>query len=83
MHVGSEVLRVITMKGTIFWDIMPLIWQKITCFGITCCSIFRAEEAICSSETLANFHQIIWNYIPEDSTLHASHSLVNSSGDKL
>jgi hypothetical protein len=30
-------------------------------------------EAVCSSETSAEFQQITWRYIPEDRTLHNYH----------
>jgi hypothetical protein len=44
MHIGLEVLTVVVMKGTVFWNIMPCSPLKINFSEENIASIFRAKE---------------------------------------
>jgi hypothetical protein len=57
--VALEVLIVVTMKSTIFWDVML-------------CS--SAEVHKRSSETFVNLYWNTWHNIPADSNLNSSES---------
>jgi hypothetical protein len=77
--VGCEVLTVVVMKSTIFWDItlcnplkviaelsLPPAFMLVSCLAY---SLTLKMEAIYSSEMSVDFQWTTQHYIPEDSTL--------------
>jgi hypothetical protein len=85
MHLNDvryEVLTAVVMKISIFWDITPCRPLKVnrrfwgTCrlhLYVESClaySLTLKTEAMCSSETSADFQRTTRRYIPEGRTLH-------------
>jgi hypothetical protein len=57
----------VTMKSTIFWDVMASILAQLTvCLAYSSDLKTVAERA---SKTSVNFYWTTWNNTPEDSTL--------------
>ncbi|PNF28873.1 hypothetical protein B7P43_G04436 [Cryptotermes secundus] len=72
--VGFEVLIVMTMKNTVFWDVTLCnqVYQTpiAACFLlVSCLACFSTlKKALYSSETLLHFYWTTQGYIPEYST---------------
>jgi hypothetical protein len=75
MFVGFEVLTVVVMKSTVFWDIKPCSPLKVNrlppAFMLVSCSAYSLtlQMEICSSEISVDFQWATWCYVPEVSTL--------------
>jgi hypothetical protein len=72
MFVGFEVLTVVVMKSTVFWDIKPCSPLKVNRLSpavmLVSCSAYSSTlkmEMICSSETLVDLQWTTRGYIPE------------------
>jgi hypothetical protein len=65
-EAGFEVLTLVVMKSTIFWDITQCSPLKVSRrFGGTLRMVVRW-----SCETSADFQRTTEHFVPEDSTLH-------------
>jgi hypothetical protein len=86
--VRLEVLKAVTMKSTVFWDVthcsLVEVFQQIyTRCLLPClaCFLTLKLEPVCSSETLMNFYQTAWHHVLENGTLYMCHWLKN--GDAI
>jgi hypothetical protein len=69
-----QVLTVVSMKITVFWDVAPCSLVEVyRYFRGACCLHHQGAlimEAAIKSEKSVNFYQTAWRNIPEDSHLH-------------
>jgi hypothetical protein len=68
--VGFEILTAAVINSSVFWNAMlqPLA-SVFMLFSCLCYSSTQKMEAACSSETLVDFQQTAWRYIPQNRTL--------------
>jgi hypothetical protein len=70
-HGEYQVLTVVIMKSTIFWDMMPPAFMLVSCSAY---SLTLNMETLCSSKMLVGIQGTTWHYIPEDGTLQRTWS---------
>jgi hypothetical protein len=75
------------VKNSVFWDKHHVVRWKSTDVSEECLALLATSSTlvsflafssnmkmvICSTETLVDFQQTTWRYIPEDKTLHNNH----------
>jgi hypothetical protein len=75
-NIGFEVITVVVMKNSVFWDIMMYSQVNVHCAWLLHASLLFGlfidpeSRATCSSRSSLDVHLTTWLYIPEYRTSH-------------